>query len=350
MRLALPFLALLGLSYNTLPAAATQTYAGCQSSSYVSSSLVGSLLTTLTASSNSACRSACANGGYPYSFFTPGTVAALGAACYCGGAGMAPSASALTASTTSAGDCASADYTASVLNSTWTFGGCLSAWTDLGLTSSATVGSISQCLNACAGVGTAFATPNAAGTWGCRCDKTGYSAGTSAVCKAGSGMLYTQTVATSTAGLARRDARPREAGRAGKSVFCPKGMTACRLDPDSDAYECIDPKTELESCGGCAYGEYGADGDVPLLGIDCSALPGTALGATTCTAGTCVASACRAGYSLVDGTCARNRAAAARRRHPDDAVWPDTARGTARAQVVPRLPGLAHRPASDTRA
>ena len=56
------------------------------------------------------------------------------------------------------------------------------------------------------------------------------------------------------------------------------------------AYECVDVRRDLESCGGCVYddspfGERSADG-----GRDCSAIP--FVDAVTCSAGQCIVCEC----------------------------------------------------------
>jgi hypothetical protein len=49
----------------------------------------------------------------------------------------------------------------------------------------------------------------------------------------------------------RLDAQ-REAGK-----LCPNTARACLTSPGAVAYECIETDDELESCGGCLYGEFG---------------------------------------------------------------------------------------------
>ncbi|WWC72269.1 uncharacterized protein I206_106231 [Kwoniella pini CBS 10737] len=84
--------------------------------------------------------------------------------------------------------------------------------------------------------------------------------------------------------------------------FCPIGLKACKLPNNDEAYECLNINTELESCGGCLYGDYGRS-DTPT-GVDCTSLPGVPLGATTCTVGQCEAFACEEGYELsYNSTC-----------------------------------------------
>ncbi|WVW83323.1 hypothetical protein I302_105342 [Kwoniella bestiolae CBS 10118] len=86
---------------------------------------------------------------------------------------------------------------------------------------------------------------------------------------------------------------------------CPSGTTACNTAPDGQFFECLDTDTEIESCGGCAYGVFGKDPKKEKggKGIDCTSLEGVRLGAVTCAAGSCVASACEDGYSVRNGSC-----------------------------------------------
>ncbi|WWC91991.1 uncharacterized protein L201_006945 [Kwoniella dendrophila CBS 6074] len=90
--------------------------------------------------------------------------------------------------------------------------------------------------------------------------------------------------------------------------FCPVGLKACKLSGNDDdfAFECLNVNTELESCGGCLYGDYGISNQLPhqTYGQDCTSLPGVAMGAVTCTSGECVAYACEQGYELgLNSTC-----------------------------------------------
>ena len=59
---------------------------------------------------------------------------------------------------------------------------------------------------------------------------------------------------------------------------CPASQIACKVSV-SAGFECIDPQTNLEQCGGCL-----ADG----TGIDCTAIPGAE--SVACEAGRCIVS------------------------------------------------------------
>lgn len=71
------------------------------------------------------------------------------------------------------------------------------------------------------------------------------------------------------------------------------GAGAIGIDPIIGPYECIDTKTNLESCGGCVLeGEvYGQDG-----GQDCTAIEH--MSSVKCVNRKCVVGACRSGYTV----------------------------------------------------
>ncbi|KAI0770393.1 hypothetical protein C8Q74DRAFT_1369565 [Fomes fomentarius] len=92
-------------------------------------------------------------------------------------------------------------------------------------------------------------------------------------------------------------------GRSVRRDACPKGHKNCPvygLTPHGRgylrAYECVDVRNDLESCGGCAandspFGERAADG-----GRDCSAIPN--VDSVTCMGGECVIAKCSNGHRL----------------------------------------------------
>ncbi|KAK7028331.1 hypothetical protein R3P38DRAFT_2935449 [Favolaschia claudopus] len=76
---------------------------------------------------------------------------------------------------------------------------------------------------------------------------------------------------------------------------CRDGFTACRIPGGSaKSYECIDTRTELESCGGCLYGTLIKGHS--LLGEDCTTIPGVS--DVSCIKGQCVVRKCMPGYIL----------------------------------------------------
>lgn len=56
----------------------------------------------------------------------------------------------------------------------------------------------------------------------------------------------------------RREAqrRKQEMLHAKLHAHCPVGYTPCHVELNSESYECIDTSSELESCGGCLFGEH----------------------------------------------------------------------------------------------
>ncbi|WVQ98497.1 hypothetical protein IAU59_005623 [Kwoniella sp. CBS 9459] len=91
--------------------------------------------------------------------------------------------------------------------------------------------------------------------------------------------------------------------------LCPDGMTACNvLYSEGLSYECLDTQQELESCGGCLFGEFKPrtileDGMGDAHGTDCTALPGVDLRGITCQEGRCLVHQCEEGFVLIEGMC-----------------------------------------------
>ncbi|WWD10346.1 hypothetical protein V865_008481 [Kwoniella europaea PYCC6329] len=92
-----------------------------------------------------------------------------------------------------------------------------------------------------------------------------------------------------------------------KWTLCPDGKKACNImDGKGLSYECIDPDTELESCGGCLHGEFSTHrNEIEGLasGVDCTILPGTSPSGVTCMSGRCTAMICESNYRLSNGHC-----------------------------------------------
>ncbi|WVQ96852.1 hypothetical protein IAU59_003959 [Kwoniella sp. CBS 9459] len=165
---------------------------------------------------------------------------------------------------------------------------------------SAVVGSVKECYAQCASQYIAVFWKSSTGDYRCQCGA--YSIEDYepiATCDADNYFIYSHPASAQASGLARRRARL-ERAHARSFTYCPSGLTACKVSPTGDEYECIDPNAELESCGGCLYGEVGNSSSV--VGQDCSTM-GAKLGASTCINGQCVASACQQGRTLVKGQC-----------------------------------------------
>jgi len=90
-------------------------------------------------------------------------------------------------------------------------------------------------------------------------------------------------------------AKPKRELEARSSGHCSHGFTACGVDSwsgmrDSEAWECVDTESDIESCGGCA---------IPLnpfapRGTDCTTIPGVS--DVSCHSGSCLVHRCLPGF------------------------------------------------------
>ncbi|KAL7420513.1 hypothetical protein Q5752_004463 [Cryptotrichosporon argae] len=315
-------LALLSLAVALLASTANAaTFAACVDPSAVTSGLLGTVVnvvgTLLSITSSAQCGSYCTTQGTAYSYYQPGQLLGLLATCYCTNA--PPPATGLDTGTNSAGSCPSTSYNALVLNIPQTFNGCFG--TGLVATTpavSTTTSTQYQCFTTCARYPVTIVTPTSSGLWTCVCANayTGGTAGNGRNCGVGVQELYIQNVPI-VSGAARKrelaliDARKQaELAVNPDSRYCPRGLSACALP--GGAWECIDPMTELESCGGC-ISPYNATTAV-TSGKDCTAIPGATLGGVTCHKGSCLVTSCRSGWELRDGACVRSRVSGSQRR------------------------------------
>ncbi|KAF7791851.1 hypothetical protein EIP86_002875 [Pleurotus ostreatoroseus] len=91
-------------------------------------------------------------------------------------------------------------------------------------------------------------------------------------------------------GNANNHYRRRDDHKSRSAPLCPNAMEACPIKGlmgTSGDYECLDTKTELESCGGCA--STGA-------GQDCTAIEGA--WNVACNQGSCAVYTCQQGYKV----------------------------------------------------
>lgn len=82
--------------------------------------------------------------------------------------------------------------------------------------------------------------------------------------------IYYHTQAQASQGLSRRAHRDHLLGLDKPPSLCPSGLSACRVGPDSTAFEvsdsnpftqgyadselqCIDTNNDIDSCGGCVH-------------------------------------------------------------------------------------------------
>ncbi|KAI9634614.1 uncharacterized protein MKK02DRAFT_27798 [Dioszegia hungarica] len=112
---------------------------------------------------------------------------------------------------------------------------------------------------------------------------------------------YTHSAIAAASQLARRNVRLARRKVEGPN-YCPGSLSACNVEGVEGSYECLDTKSELESCGGCIYGIYG-NATAVSLGQDCTKMKGARPRSATCTRGRCVAMACQKGFRLIRGEC-----------------------------------------------
>ncbi|KAJ7445276.1 hypothetical protein FB451DRAFT_1055731, partial [Mycena latifolia] len=94
------------------------------------------------------------------------------------------------------------------------------------------------------------------------------------------------------ANMRRRDAHLVRSG-----TICPAGTERCGVwrqwaQQSYGAYDCVDTRTDLESCGGCVNPLAGDE----AAGRDCTQIPGVS--AVRCSAGECQVQSCREGWSV----------------------------------------------------
>ncbi|WVF72441.1 hypothetical protein IAT40_007256 [Kwoniella sp. CBS 6097] len=125
-------------------------------------------------------------------------------------------------------------------------------------------------------------------------------------CAQGDWKVYSNTAQPSSF-VKRQEKQKQLKAQDGHSALCPEHLNACMIsDEPGSGFECLDIQEELESCGGCRYGEYGSQAEhlqPSPVGIDCSQLPNVAPDGVTCTKGRCHIFSCARGYSLKDKRC-----------------------------------------------
>lgn len=177
--------------------------------------------------------------------------------------------------------------------------------------SSSTITNPDTCFSTCLNWKYMSITPvGTGGTYTCTCG-TAETLGTSANCAVNRPVVYTNSDGTASLAARRRRALEIAARMQAQQKVCPGSLKSCFTATPSlsegIAFECVDTKSELESCGGCVRGEYTNDfvlgQTIATSGEDCTAIEGVAFGAVSCVKGRCVASQCSSGYRLVNGSC-----------------------------------------------
>ncbi|WVQ63712.1 uncharacterized protein L199_001865 [Kwoniella botswanensis] len=296
-----PILLFVGLLYSSV--AQAYTFVGCTT---VVSPTTGDPDST-TVSSAALCNNYCAPtaDSAPYFYYN-----VQSSSCVC--TSQAPTAPIYSTSAASdnMGNCAPGYSTAYKIATTFTFSMCDGS-ADPSSSVTNFVNTPGDCFTACRTYGqAAFSVYRPTNQFYCLCAASSTPTNTQGTdprnCGASGFFLYSHSAASSASGLARRQLKDKldvaRKERQKRERFCPKGLMACAVE-GWDSYECIDTSSELESCGGCIYGEYGSSFNTTSSGTDCSTLPGILFGAVTCQDSKCQAHACKKGYELIGGLC-----------------------------------------------
>ncbi|WWD04760.1 hypothetical protein V865_002831 [Kwoniella europaea PYCC6329] len=244
------------------------------------------------------CSTVCGNGGYAYSAFESDT-----AICSC--SANFPAGYYLTSGTEEACTVSSSTHVR-VTKTSFDYVACLdSAAFESDGYEDTQVSNPKDCLAACASAAFATFRGTLSATYTCHCAQEGLqSTGNSGTCAANEYFVFDHSPEAQASSLARRRSRETREYKAQqqqrRTEYCPYGLTACNVGGYSGNYECLDIHSELESCGGCMYGQYG--NATAVVGQDCTNI-GATLGASSCVNGQCVALACKRGLKLVDGKC-----------------------------------------------
>nr|XP_031862225.1 uncharacterized protein CI109_002190 [Kwoniella shandongensis]KAA5529297.1 hypothetical protein CI109_002190 [Kwoniella shandongensis] len=203
-------------------------------------------------------------------------------------------------------ECDTNQFQAFVTRSSYSFEGCYSGFSSDETTyvPQGVTDDVEGCLQLCISYTYSIYTPSKYSSY-CLCGNDNFAPSTGAVCAAETYFIYSHTPNTAyNSQFAKRQLRERlvRDEAATRRAICPGGMKACNVAGVTDAFECINTHSELESCGGCLYGDFNSID--ASNGVDCAALPGVARGGVTCTSGACQAFACKTGYSLAsNATC-----------------------------------------------
>ncbi|WVQ83953.1 hypothetical protein IAT38_006098 [Cryptococcus sp. DSM 104549] len=281
---------------------------------------------TSTASTQATCITYCLSRNYPYAASV--LVPVLTASCYCLTEAGYFNAVGYAAPSTSITTLCLVTVQASVFatSSTYTFSGCYAA---AGLVSGVintatgvlgtTVSSPRACFDRCKSTQAAYFVPYIFSTsltprYGCACGDETTVSGIPTVCGQGFFYAYDHPAGAAASSLPKRKrnyerimAQKRTETIKERAWDCPTGMRACNVDGVTEAWECVDPTSDLESCGGCTYGDFvKGSTNTEATGFDCTSIPGVLRGSVTCSAGRCEAFACKRGWTLRDGECIKS--------------------------------------------
>ncbi|WVQ83951.1 hypothetical protein IAT38_006096 [Cryptococcus sp. DSM 104549] len=306
-------------------ALADSPWVGCASRSGVAS-VAGYSSSTGTSYTSDTCITQCTTLGYAYAAWV--LVPVLTPACYCISEANYPTAANYLLPSTSITTACTAAVQASIfsVSSTFSYTGCYAA---AGLVSGVintatgvlgtTVTSPDACFALCKSTTAAYFAPYLFSTsltprYGCACGDETTVSGIPTVCGQGYFYAYSHPADAAASSLPRKKrnyerimAQKRSEMIKERAWDCPTGMRACNVEGVAGSWECVDPTSDLESCGGCTFGDFHAGSNSSVAtGFDCTAIPGVLRGSVTCSDGRCEAFACKRGWALRDGECTRS--------------------------------------------
>ncbi|GFZ46250.1 hypothetical protein JCM24511_04497 [Saitozyma sp. JCM 24511] len=300
MRLLIAAVVVLSAARSALGSA----YVGC----FPSSDVTGFTPPTsgLTQPSNGACIAACQANSQGYSYYIAST-----SHCYCSASTVFPTPGDLQQGTVgNPGGCSSGLAIATRIPTSFSFDGCFVLDVSL-FNPPIEVSRPDVCFSDCANfdfavIGGLPTTPNS--LMDCYCGN-GVNLGVTAIRCPAHGVLvqdgaYFYDDHHGSHGFSRRKALEQAVLKQQAANICPAGLKPCHIDgADDKAFECIDPVSDIESCGGCVFGEFETGSSNSTVGVNCLDAPGQALGGVTCSSGQCEVSKCKPGYHLKSGKC-----------------------------------------------
>ncbi|WWC61324.1 uncharacterized protein I303_103905 [Kwoniella dejecticola CBS 10117] len=190
--------------------------------------------------------------------------------------------------------------------SDWSFSGCLYRPN----LPSIPLGSLVKCLDTCAGYPIAFTAYNDSRIY-CTCSVAQPDPDDlQTVCGIGDWFTYSESIDALPSAIISRKRQGGFKARRTRMSLCPEGYRACKITLGRGMeYECIDVTQELESCGGCFFGQVTIDPNRIAttlegnIGKDCSKMEGIRQDGVTCISGECIAFACEEGSHLSDSQC-----------------------------------------------
>nr|XP_018258953.1 uncharacterized protein I303_08494 [Kwoniella dejecticola CBS 10117]OBR81111.1 hypothetical protein I303_08494 [Kwoniella dejecticola CBS 10117] len=247
-------------------AAVNNIYVGCATTTPSDAVSLGDPDIVYPADCAVACYSS-KDGPFMYSFFQadqPGRKRQAMSTCKCSNTAL--TADTYTNSVLQDGTCQSYSWSTFITSSSYNFQAC---YANIGTQEGAPdgvylapdVNTPEDCLKTCSSYQVASfqpGTPMSETQYTCTCGpSSAFEYTDQEVCGTGARFVYTHTANSGTSEFARRQLKERLVrSRNGRRALCPTGQTACNVQGLADSFECIDTTQELESCGGCLFGEF----------------------------------------------------------------------------------------------